>query len=158
MWIVKNESAEPLPLPEFGVELAGKEYLDLDAHGREKAESAESVRSALARGVLRLISQSAAEAPAPKPPLASPPGVLRDLVEHPPMPKGSAPAFLPPPPAAPEGVREAFRRFSQRRSRREQDEAPPASPEVAALRQELERFRQELLQDIQRILENHLRP
>ena len=95
MWIVKNEAAESLPLPELGVEIASKEYLDLDANGRDRAERSESVRSAVARSVLRTISKSMpaqaetrAKAPAgaPQTPVSAP-GVLRGLADNPPIPQ-----------------------------------------------------------------------
>ncbi len=166
MWIVKNESSSPLVLQELRIEIGAKEYLDLDAHGRGKAEAAESVSTALARGALRTISKPPPEAEeAPKPPPASAPGLLRDLVDRPPVPMGSsllAPLAPPSPPAeepVPVGIREAFRRSSLRKGRRTGDpEEAPMSPEAAALRQELEHFRRHLLDDIQKLLEDYLRP
>ena len=171
MWIVKNETPEPVALPELGVELACKEYLDLDALGRERAEGARSVQEALERGILRAVSKTAPEppplppvpAPAPPPPSpaprpSSPTGVLRDLEENPPTLLGLS--FGPPVPPSPGliGVREAFRRLTAQKARRSAapvSEAPPATPEIAAMRQELERFRQDLLEDIQALLDNY---
>ena len=168
MWIVKNESSSPLVLQELRLEIGAKEYLDLDAHGRDKAEAAESVSAALARGALRTISKpppEGAEAPKTQTPPSSASGLLRDLVDRPPVPAGSS--LLAPPEssatsleeAVPVGIREAFRRSSLRKGRRagESDEAP-ATPENAALRQELEHFRRRLLDDIQKLLEDYLRP
>ena len=165
MWIVKNESAEPLAFPELGVEVPGKEYLDLDAQGRDKAEAAESVRSAIARGVLRSVGKSEPESLEPAHAEgAGAPGILRDLADNPPLPGKLRGLLLPAAPPAgsrsePIGVREAFRRFTQRKARRDGAEEEPApGPEAAALRQELERFRLNLLEDIQRMLDNYLRP
>ena len=166
MWIVKNESSSPLALQELRIEIGAKEYLDLDAHGREKAEAAESVSAALARGALRTISKPPPEtAETPRNPPASASVLLRDLVDRPPVPTGSsllappAPAFPAAEEAVPVGIREAFRRSSQRKGRRagEADETP-GNPETAALRQELEHFRRRLLDDIQKLLEDYLRP
>jgi hypothetical protein len=166
MWIVKNESSAPLILPELRIEIAAKEYLDLDAHGRERAEAAESVSAALTRGTFRTISKQVpetAETPKSRPVSAS--GLLRDLVDRPPLSTDASLLATPGPPASsveeavPVGIREAFRRASQRKGRRtgEAEEAP-GSPEAAALRQELEHFRRRLLDDIQKLLEDYLRP
>ncbi len=165
MWIVKNETPDPVALPELGVELACKEYLDLDAHGRDRAESAESVREALERGTLRAVSKTA---PSPPPPASPPPppeeqrpsptGVLRDLEENPPTLLGIPLPPPPPPQPALIGVREAFRRLTAQKARRSSPpahELPPATPEAAEMRRELERFRRDLLEDIQALLDNY---
>ena len=165
MWIVKNETPESIALPELGVELACKEYLDLDAHGRERAEAAESVRAALARGFLRVVSKTAPDMPPimnphvklqiePEP---SPTGFLRDLEQNPPSVLGM-PVAPPPAKAPPVTVREAFRRMTAQKARRlaaPLPDEPPATPEMAAMRVELARFRRDLLEDIQSLLDNY---
>ena len=171
MWIVKNDTPQSVALPELGVELACKEYLDLDAHGREKAEASESVREALQRGILRAVSKTDPEPPplppqplssepAPRSPSrpSSPTGVLKDLEQNPPTLLGMP--LPPPPPPQPGliGVREAFRRLTAQKARRAgapDPEAPPATPEAAMMRKELERFRRDLLEDIQGLLDNY---
>ena len=151
MWIVKNETTEPVALQELGLEVPGKEYLDLDAHGRGKAEAASSVLGALSRGELRTLTKTAPEPPpAPTQP-ATTSRVLRDLADNPPLPSSLRPV-----PSAPSvGVREAFRRLTARKGQKDAGEDPPPTPEIAALRRELERFRRDLLEEIQRLLEAH---
>lgn len=165
MWIVKNESSSPLGLQELRIEIGAKEYLDLDAHGREKAEAAESVSAALARGTLRTISKPTPEAAETPKSLPSASGFLRDLVDRPPVSTDASrlaspgPSSSPAEEAVPVGIREAFRRSSLRKGRRAGEaEEGPGSPEAAALRQELDRFRRRLLDDIQKLLEDYLRP
>ena len=161
MWIVKNETAASIALPELKLEIAAKEYVDLDAHGRKKAEQAPSVVTSLARGGLRTITKGAAEeaTSAKKPAASSAPSLLKDLVEHPPTAR-SKPLLIPVgDPTGQEGetvvgVKESFRRLTQKR--RQEDTEP--APEMAALRKELERFRQQLLGDIHKLLEDYLRP
>ena len=165
MWIVKNELSEALPLPELRIEIGCKEYVDLDAHGRGKAEESSSVRHAIAKGTLRVISKTAPEAEPPRPAAAEPAGVLRDLVENPPVASGKA--LLIPPHMAPPGtedqeptvsVKEAFRRLTRGHRRSQEPEEPASSPEMAEIRKELESFRRKLLADFERMLEEKLGP
>ena len=162
MWIVKNETAEALPLPEFQVEIPCKDYLDLDAHGRDRVEKAESVRAALQRGLLRTIRKTE---PAPAVPaqaeemVPSAPAVLRDLADRPPILSASAASPGEEPPEGPLGIREIFRRTAPRRARREgEPEEPASSPAAAEVRRELERFRVRLLADLRRMLDERPAP
>ena len=158
MWIVKNETSSPLALPELKLEISAKEYVDLDVHGRGKAEKIQSLTQALTRGSLRTITKTAAE-DAPEPSAPSLLKDLKDLVEHPPTLRPRPmliPTGEPEEAPAPEvvGVKESFRRMTQRK--RQEDGA--AGPETVALRKELERFRTQLLDDISKILDDYLRP
>ena len=161
MWIVKNESSDMLALTELGIDVAGKEYIDLDARGRDLAESAETIREALAQGKLRTVSKTATEIAMPPPPAkpaSNVPDVLRDLTQRPPLPGLLVPAGPPGEPLAeaPLGVRESF---LQRQKRRKEDaEEQEASPQTLAMRAELDRFRKTLLSDIQKLLDDYLRP
>ena len=159
MWIVKNELSEVLPLPELQIEVGCKEYVDLDAHGRGRAEEAQSVKSAVSRGALRVISKTAAAPAAP----SEVAGVLKDLAENPPTASGRA-LLIPPsanpgdtePEEARVSVKEAFRRLSRSGRRAADVEESPATPELAALRKELEAFRRKLLADVERLLDDRM--
>lgn len=156
MWIVKNETADAVLLTELGVEIACKDYLDLDAHGRKRAEDCPSVREAVARGALRTIRKTEPETePAVRPPEGMA-DLLKDLAQNPPLGGPHPfPAPLTTSGAAQVGIRDAFRKLTQKK-KPEPAEDPPATPEAAALRGELERFRRRLLADIQRLLDERL--
>ena len=163
MWIVKNERSEALSLPELQIDIGIKEYVDLDAHGRARAEEARSVRAAIEKGALRVISKSPVAEAFPRAAAAEPAGVLKDLVENPPKP---GPKGLLLPPSAGEerpeepgvNVRESFRRMARGGRRAAEAEEPVATPEMAAIRKELEAFRRKLLADIERLLDSRLGP
>ena len=165
MWIVKNELSEALALPELQIQVGCKEYVDLDACGRGKAEESSSVQRAITRGALRVISKTAPEAEPSRPASAEPAGVLKDLVENPPVAGGKA-LLIPRPPAPPGAeaqepqvsVKEAFRRLARGNRRAAEPEEPASSPEVSAIRRELEHFRRKLLADLERMLDEKLGP